>query len=132
MLNLLYVEDDAGSRNVLTMVQRMNPGSFELITFENSSDFEQRLLQLDPPPDLILLDIHVKPYSGFEMLKMIDRHTAFAQTPVVALTASVMNEEIQLLQEAGFHSVVAKPLNLDEFPNLIERIMAGEKIWYIY
>ena len=114
------------------MVQRINPGSFELVMFDDSSDFEQRLIGLDPVPDLILLDIQLKPYTGFEMLEMIRRHAAFDQISVVALTASVMNEEVQMLQAAGFHSVVAKPLDLDEFPNLIERIMTGEAIWYIY
>lgn len=61
MLNILYVEDDLGSRSVVRMVQRMAPDIFTLTTFDDSQDFEGRLVQLDPQPDLILLDIHVKP-----------------------------------------------------------------------
>ncbi len=48
-----------------------------------------------PKPDVILLDIHVKPYSGFEMLEMLRKMNGFVDVPVVALTASVMNEEVQ-------------------------------------
>lgn len=61
MLNILYVEDDPGSRSVVRMVQRMAPDIFTLTTFDDSQDFEGRLVQLDPQPDLILLDIYVKP-----------------------------------------------------------------------
>lgn len=132
MLNILYVEDDPSSRKVVQMAERMNPGEFEITVFEDSRSFEQRLLELTPQPDLILLDIQVEPFTGFEMLQMIRTHRDYDSTPVVALTASVMNEEIQMLQNAGFHSIVSKPLNLDVFPDLIKRIMAGEEIWYVW
>lgn len=132
MLNVLYVEDDPGSRDVVRMVQRMNPGTFNLTVFDDSYDFEQRLMQLNPQPDLILLDIHVDPFTGFDMLAMIRNRPEYDATPVVALTASVMNEEVQILQNSGFHGVVSKPLNLDEFPNIIQRIMQGEEIWYVW
>ena len=132
MLNILYVEDDAGSRDVIRMARRMNPENFEITIFDDSSDFEQKLLQLNPQPGLILLDIHVKPFTGFEMLEIIRRQSEYDKIPVVAVTASVMNEEIQMLQNVGFDSVLSKPVNLDEFPSLINRIMTGEQIWYIW
>jgi len=37
-----------------------------------------------------------------------------------------------MLQDTGFDSVLSKPVNLDEFPELIQRIMDGEQIWYIW
>ncbi|MBK8024042.1 MAG: response regulator [Chloroflexi bacterium] len=132
MLNILYVEDDAPSRNVVRMAQRLNPGTFVLTCFEDSQDFEGRLIDLEPQPDLILLDIHMKPFSGFEMLKFIRRHPEYDATPVVALTASVMNEEVEMLQTAGFHSVLSKPLNLDAFDDMLQRIMNGEQIWIVW
>lgn len=132
MLNVLYVEDDAASRNVLRMIQRISPELMTALILEDSEDFERQLLALAPQPNLILLDIHVKPFSGFEMLEIIRRHKAFDLVPVVALTASVMNEEVELLKQAGFQGVLGKPLNMDEFPELVERIMSGEKVWYVW
>lgn len=132
MLNVLYVEDDAASRDVLTMIQRLNPELMHLTMFEDSNAFEAKLLNLTPQPDLILLDIHMKPLTGFEMIEIVHQHTAYDTVPVVALTASVMNEEIEMLKTAGFQGVVAKPVNMDEFPNLLERMMSGEKIWYVW
>jgi CheY-like chemotaxis protein len=129
---MLYVEDDPGSRKVISMVARMNSERYDMTIYENSVAFEERFLNLPKKPDIVLLDIHVEPYSGFEMLAIIRQHPEYDDIPVVALTASVMNEEIEMLQEAGFQGVVSKPLNLTEFPTLIDRIMAGEHIWYVW
>jgi CheY-like chemotaxis protein len=65
------------------------------------------------------------------MLNMLRGMTGFANIPTVALTASVMNEEVQKLKEVGFHSVIAKPIDIDAFPDLLERIARGESIWRI-
>jgi CheY-like chemotaxis protein len=130
MMKVLYVEDDRASRDVMRMAQRMNPDMLDLTVLEDSSDFEQRFLEIQP--ELILLDIHVKPLTGFEMLKIVRAHSGYDAVPVVALTASVMSEEVELLKSAGFQGIVSKPLDLDEFPALVEKIMAGERIWYIW
>ncbi len=131
MLNVLYVEDDPASREVMRMVQRSNPGLMQLTMFEHSQDFTERLLALPTPPEIIFLDIHMKPYTGFEMLAMIRQQRAYDGVPVLALTASVMNEEVAMLKQSGFDGVLAKPLDLDTFPEAIERAMQGEKLWYV-
>jgi CheY-like chemotaxis protein len=132
MPKLLYVEDDAASRRVMQMTGRMLAETLEIVIFEDSADFSARLLNVQPPPDLILLDIHVTPYTGFEMYAMIRQMHQFDGTPVVALTASVMNEEVQLLHDAGFHGVLSKPLNIDVFSEVVDRFLSGEKIWYVW
>jgi len=45
---------------------------------------------------------------------------------VVALTASVMNEEIQQRRTAGFDGCLAKPIDVDEFPHSLARILEGD------
>ena len=131
MLNILYVEDDEGSRHVVRMAQRMNPQLMHLTIFEDSHDFEGKLLKLQPQPTMIFLDIHVKPLTGFGMLEIIRSYEQYSQTPVIAMTASVMNEEVQTLKQAGFDGVFSKPLDLDLFPELLQRVMQGERVWYV-
>jgi CheY-like chemotaxis protein len=128
---ILYVEDDPGSRKVMRMVLRHVLGIANLNIFENSQDFFTRVVAITPKPDLILLDIHVEPDDGFTMLKTLRASTAFSTTPVVALTASVMNEEIQQLKSVGFDGVIAKPVNVDTLPGLLQRILNGEHIWTV-
>jgi len=40
-----------------------------------------------------------------------------------------MNEEVELLRTAGFDGVIGKPINHATFPDLLMRILKGEKIW---
>jgi two-component system sensor histidine kinase BarA len=128
---VLYVEDDPRSRKVMRMLLGAEMQLEHVTIFEDSADFVQRLQSIQPQPDIILLDIHVKPYTGFEMLAMVRQLPGFQNTPVIALTASVMNEEVQHLRDSGFQGVIAKPVDIDTFPKLVNRILDGEIIWRI-
>ena len=103
----------------------------QVTIFENSADFEDRVQALDPKPDIVFLDIQVEPYDGFTMLGMLRRMEWVNGTPVIALTASVMNEEVQQLRSAGFNGCLAKPLDLNTFQDTFQRLLAGEVIWRI-
>ena len=82
-------------------------------------------------PDIIFLDIHLQPYNGFEMLAMLQQLEWTKGRPIIALTASVMSEEVQQLRSAGFNGCLAKPIDMNTFPEIMERILEGETIWRI-
>lgn len=128
---VLYVEDDQRSRKIMQMLLRGEMELEHVTIFEDSTDFMERVATLQPKPDVILLDIHMRPHTGFEMLTMLRATDEYHATPIVALTASVMNEEIQQLKDAGFNGVISKPVDIDTFPDLLKRIQNGESIWRI-
>jgi len=128
---LLYVEDEPLSRQVMQILVNAIWGLEQLTVFEDSRDFLTCLEALSPPPDIILLDIHMKPYNGFELLEMIRNHEVYHDTVVVAVTASVMNEEVDLLKQAGFDGGISKPIDQNYFPTFIHHVMQGEEIWYV-
>ncbi|MGF1507246.1 MAG: response regulator [Anaerolineae bacterium] len=127
----LYVEDDAMSRDALSLVFRRIMGIETLTVFEDSTDFMGRVRTMANRPDIFLLDIHMKPHTGFEMLAMLRASEAFRDSIVIALTASVMNEEVQMLKTAGFDGVIGKPIDVEILPELIARIVEGETVWHI-
>jgi CheY-like chemotaxis protein len=126
----LYVEDDALSREIMQMILEHGMGVTNLVMFENSANFYQRVTSLPHPPNVVLLDIHVQPIDGFEMLQMLRSDPAFESAKIVALTASVMNDEIDRLRNSGFDGAIAKPLSILTFPTLMERIISGEVVWH--
>lgn len=128
---ILYVEDESLSRKVMKLLLKGRLGLEDVTIFEDSSDFLQRAEAISPTPDVVLLDIHMQPHNGFEVLKMLRGSSQFRKTRVVALTASVMNEEVQQLQAAGFDGCLGKPINVDTFSDTLERILKGEDIWQI-
>lgn len=128
---VLYVEDDALSCEIMRLLLQGEMQLQHVTIFQDSADFLARAQALTPRPDVILLDIHVKPYTGFDMLAMLRSQPAWEDVPVVALTASVMNEEVQQLRAAGFNGVISKPIDQDYFAALLARILHGEAIWHV-
>jgi CheY-like chemotaxis protein len=128
---IVYVEDDDQSREIMRLMLEFSMKIEGATYLPDSKDFIQKIEALHPQPDLFLLDIHVQPHTGFEMLEMLRQHPQFQDATILALTASVMNEEVQKLREAGFNGVIAKPIDVDTFPNLIKRTLNGKTTWNI-
>jgi CheY-like chemotaxis protein len=127
----LYVEDDKHSREIMRMIVENAMTGSTLSVFDDSSAFMDRLKALNSIPQVILLDIHMEPLNGFELLKLIRADSTYKHCKIVALTASVMSEEVERLQHAGFDGAIAKPLNAHTFPKLIDRIAHNEAVWHI-
>lgn len=127
----LYVEDDPLSREALDIIMKRVLRVEHFFVFEDSADFMPRLHGLREKPDIVLLDIHMTPHNGFEVLDMIRQDPDFSKVNVVALTASVMNEEVELLKRSGFDGIIAKPFQVTTFPHLLERVVHGESIWHV-
>ncbi len=83
-------------------------------------------------PDIILMDIHMPIVDGIEATKrirMIEK-TCGGHIPIIALTASVMDNETNKYQEAGMDVVVAKPIDFDILLHKMEKIVPLDKgVW---
>jgi len=128
---IVYVEDDDQSRDIMRLMLEFSMKVEGATYLPDSKDFIQKVEALSPKPTMFLLDIHVQPHTGFEMLEMLRQHDQFQDALVLALTASVMNEEVQKLREVGFDGVIAKPIDVDTFPSMIEQALSGHTIWNI-
>jgi len=128
---LVYVEDDENSIFVMKMVVERVMKLPTLYVLQSRADFVQQVKELGVVPDIFLLDIQMKPYDGVELLSMLRKDPQFKYSKVIALTASVTNEEVSHLKSGGFDGAIAKPLNIEVFPDLIARIINGEQVWYI-
>jgi len=82
-----------------------------------------------PQVDLILLDIHLPEEDGYEVLNRLRKEDHFRGTRIVAVTADVTNANLSRAKTAGFDGFLAKPINVDQFPDQIQRILQGEAVW---
>jgi two-component system sensor histidine kinase TorS len=128
---LVYVEDDEASIIVMKAIVERVMKLQTLHVLRNSADFMHQVKQLGVRPDIFLFDIQMDPYDGFDLLSMLRNDPQFGSSKVVALTASVMSEEVARLKQSGFDGAIAKPLNIEVFPDLIAKIVNGEHVWYI-
>jgi two-component system cell cycle response regulator DivK len=61
--------------------------------------------------------------SGIEALKALRAAPATAAIPVVAITASVMQQDRQQIMNAGFNGFIEKPINLRNFLETVQKAM---------
>ena len=71
-------------------------------------------------PDLILMDIQLPGMSGIEALKVLRAEPATAAIPVIAITASVMQQDKQQVVDSGFDGFIEKPINLKDFMSTVQ------------
>jgi CheY-like chemotaxis protein len=129
--SFLYFDDDIRSVEVLEIILKKIMGFSNFDYFLDSEDYPQKINELTKRPDIVFLDIHIPPHNGYEVLQWFQNNPAYSFSKVVALTASVMVQDVTRLQEAGFDGLIGKPLSHKTFPRLLEQILSGEDIWYI-
>ena len=108
---ILIVEDNEKNLKLVRDVLQVKGYA----TIEAGSAEDGIQLARERNPDLILMDIHLPGMSGIEALKVLRADVATAAIPVIAVTASVMQQDRKLITEAGFNAYVGKPINLKEF-----------------
>ncbi len=74
-------------------------------------------------PDLVLMDIQLPGMNGIQALGELRSDPAMANIPVIAITASVMQQDRKHITEAGFDAYLGKPLDLKEFLRTVKRIL---------
>jgi two-component system cell cycle response regulator DivK len=78
-------------------------------------------------PDLILMDIQLPGMNGIEALKVLRADPGTAAIPVIAVTASVMQQDRTLITEAGFDGYIGKPINIKEFLESVGHALARKR-----
>lgn len=77
-------------------------------------------------PDLILLDLNLPKLNGQEVLRRIKQHEYWKLIPVVVLTTSSAQEDIQSCYAHHVNCYITKPLGFDAFLEAVKQI---EDFW---
>lgn len=80
----------------------------------------------NPIPVVILLDLKLPKIDGLDVLSHLKKHPRFQTIPVVVLTTSSEERDIQLAYQRGANSYIVKPVDFDLFIHVIDQI---EQYW---
>jgi signal transduction histidine kinase/ActR/RegA family two-component response regulator len=81
------------------------------------------------PFDLVLMDVQMPNMDGVEAtLRIRGLDAAAARTPIIGLTANVMERERQTYLMAGMQLVIGKPLDVAELIGAIGRVLPREAL----
>jgi len=77
-------------------------------------------------PDLILMDINIPIFNGHEVLRQIKADANLKKIPVIMLTTSSNQKDLNEAYENHCNSYIKKPLKMSEF---IDAILKIEEFW---
>lgn len=91
--------------------------------FEAKNGKEALRYWLKEKPDMILMDLQMPEMSGLEATTEIRKQeTTGHKTPIIALTAGVLNDEKELCLNAGMNEFVTKPIDPSKLKEIIIQI----------
>ena len=122
MATILIVEDnDKNLKLARDVLQAKGYATLEATTGEDGVRLAQERL-----PDLVLMDIHLPGINGIEALRRLRADASTAAIPVIAVTASVMQQDRKLITDAGFDAYVSKPIALREFLDAVRSALESK------
>ena len=120
---ILIVEDNERNLKLVRDVLRVKGYT----TLEAVTGEEGVKLAVEQKPDLVLMDIQLPGISGIEALRILRANPVTATIPVIAVTASVMQQDRKMITEAGFDAYVGKPIGLKEFLDAVRDALEDRK-----
>lgn len=113
--------DRAGLPNPLFVVRN---GQQVIDYLAGTGDFAQR--DKHPLPGLVLLDLKMPWMDGFDVLKWLRTHAQFDTLPVVVLTSSKLQIDVDKSRQFGVYDYRVKP---HEFNDLVRLLDDVRKCW---
>jgi putative two-component system response regulator len=105
---VMIVDDEPSNTDLLT--QYLRRWGYTDVAATNSSELATQLFETFAP-DIVLLDLHMPPPSGFDLLGLLPRRSDGVEVPVLVLTADVSPETKRRGLEAGAQDFVTKPFD---------------------
>ncbi len=133
---ILLVEDDENDVMLLQRAFRraaiINPlqvvrhGDDAVAYLEGTGEFADRTLH--PLPVLMLLDLKLPRRTGLEVLQWVKERAGVKKIPIIVLTSSKNDDDVNRAYELGANSYVVKPVS---FETLLELVKSLELYWLV-
>ncbi|MEH7356274.1 ATP-binding protein [Neobacillus drentensis] len=117
-ITILYIEDNLLNFQLVKEILATIPG-IDLISAATGS--EGVTVAAERRPDVILLDLNLPDLNGYEVLAKIKANPGYEQTPIIAVSANAMPEEIKYALASGFVEYITKPIDIPAFLSLLAK-----------
>ena len=123
MAKVLLVEDNEMNRDMLS--RRLTRRGFDVVF---AVDGKQGVaLARSEKPDIILMDMTLPVFDGWEATRCVKADYATRNVPVIGLTAHAMSGDREKAIEAGCDDYDTKPVEIDRLVAKIERLLGAAK-----
>jgi CheY-like chemotaxis protein len=137
LIPILYVEDEdadvvllqyvLGKVGICNPLQTVKDGRLAKDYLAGKEPFEDR--RRHPLPGLVLLDLNLPYWSGFEVLEWIRQQPQLRRLPVVIFSSSNRADDISRAYDVGANGYLVKPSVLAELKSLV---LALRDFWLLH
>ena len=117
---ILVVDDSADNVAVISLYLQQQ--GYRVVTASNGEDAVNVATQT--LPNLILMDINLPTWMGWERRAGFARHEALRDVPVIAITAFGTEGFQRAAYDVGVSGYLTKPIDLDRMHQLIARLLS--------
>ena len=119
--HLLVVDDDSVAQTIASHVLRRHDYDVECVCNGPAAIDKVSRATFD----LILMDLQMPGMDGFQTAKYIRAIPAYAETPIIAVTANCSSDYRDRCMQTGMQGFLAKPVQSRELVKAVERHLAG-------
>jgi DNA-binding response OmpR family regulator len=121
---VLVVDDDRVIQQLL--VVNLELEGYDVVT---ASDGEQAIERIgSAKPDLVLLDIMMPKYDGWEVCRQAKSNSKTKHIPIIFLSARAQDLDVRRGIDLGVAAYMTKPFDPLELMDVVRRVLAGERI----
>jgi CheY-like chemotaxis protein len=104
---ILVADDNRVSRELIREV--LENSSQKVLEAENGEEALEKIV--NEMPDVVLLDIQMPIFDGYEVLRRVRSDPRFEGLPIIALTAYAMKQDCEKALALGFNEYITKPID---------------------
>lgn len=126
-LRILLVEDnpeDATFTRLVLRYNRLDKGLVIAVDGKEAMSALTRLATEERLPNIILLDINLPDISGIELLTKIKKDMRFSHIPIIMLTGSNIDDDIQRSYDLGASTYLVKPISKDALLLVVQKLFS--------
>ena len=119
---VLVVDDNPVSRELIREV--LEDSDRNVLEAENGEEALKKIAE--EKPDIVLLDIQLPVYDGYEVLHRVRTSLKLDKLPVLALTAYAMQGDCEKALASGFDAYVTKPIDVAALRIQVENFLGSD------
>jgi DNA-binding response OmpR family regulator len=128
-VSIVMIEDDEGHARLIEKNIRRAGVTNEIISFRDGTSALKHFMGADGSGNvsagrasLVLLDLNLPDMTGIDILGILKGNEHTRRAPVIVLTTTDDQREIQRCYDLGANVYITKPLNYESFANAIKQL----------
>lgn len=126
-MHVLLVEDNPADRDLIQETLEERARGLAIVAVGDGVEAMDYLAgSSGPRPDLMILDLNLPRLDGWGVLRAVKSDPALRALPIVVLSSSNAQADVQQCYDLGANSYLSKPMGLSEFRTIVQKM---EEFW---